>query len=305
MIGAGFSGVLTAVRLLLAADGPRVLLIERGARFGRGAAYSTTSPHHLLNVRATNMSAFVEEPAHFLDWLAAAGVADPDKAFVTRDRYGQYLQSILRRATADARSAGRLTLEHDEVCALVREGEGWRLQLALGRALRADAVVLALGNLPPPAPIGIDAELAASGRYIADPWAWNPAATPVEAKILLLGSGLTAVDVALSIEAERPGARITALSRRGLLPRHHGSAAGAATATPAPKGTPLEVLGQVRARIDGDWRATIDGLRPYIQALWRGWSLRERTSFLRHLRPWWDVHRHRLAPDVAARLEGF
>jgi len=305
VIGAGFSGVLTALRLLLLANGPRVLLIERAARFGRGAAYATSSAHHLLNVRATNMSAFVEEPSHFVDWLAAAGVAEPDKAFVTRDRYGQYLQSILRKATADARLAGRLTLEHDEVCALAREGEGWRLQLALGRALWADAVVLALGNLPPPAPIGIDAELAASGRYIADPWAWDPASTPVEAKVLLLGSGLTAVDVSLSIEAERPGARITALSRRGLLPRHHASIAGAPAPTPAPKGTPLEVLTQVRDRAGGDWRATVDGLRPYVQALWRGWSLRERSAFLRHLRPWWDVHRHRLAPDVAVRVEGF
>src|SRR5471030_323853 len=130
VIGAGFSGVLTALRLLLAADGPRVLLIERGARFGRGAAYSTTSAQHLLNVRATNMSAFVEEPSHFLDWLSSVGVAQPDKVFVTRDRYGQYLQSLLRKATADDRAAGRLTLEHDEVRALTRESDHWRLQLA-------------------------------------------------------------------------------------------------------------------------------------------------------------------------------
>src|SRR5450432_4253670 len=193
VIGAGFSGVLTCLRLLLVADGPRVLLIERAARFGRGAAYSTTSPHHLLNVRATNMSAFVEEPSNFVEWLAAAGVPQPDKAFVTRDRYGQYLQSILRKATADGRAAGRLTLEHDEVRALEREGDGWRVRLALGHALRADAVVLALGNLPPPAPVGLDDDLAASGLYVADPWAWDPASTPPDGGILLLGSGLTAV----------------------------------------------------------------------------------------------------------------
>src|ERR1700723_957292 len=73
VIGAGFSGLLTALRLLLDPDGPRVILIERGARFGRGASYSTSSSQHLLNVRATNMSAFVEQPDHFLDWLATAG----------------------------------------------------------------------------------------------------------------------------------------------------------------------------------------------------------------------------------------
>ncbi len=305
VIGAGFSGVLTALRLLLAADGPRVLLIERGARFGRGAAYSTTSPHHLLNVRATNMSAFVEEPAHFLDWLAAAGVAEPGKAFVTRDRYGQYLQSLLRKATADGGAAGRLSLEHDEVRAVAREGERWRLQLGVGRALIADAVVLALGNLPPPAPIDIEDGLIASGRYVADPWAWDPADTPVGGDILLLGSGLTAVDIALSIQGRRPGAPILALSRRGLLPRRHDETAPLAAPARAPKGSPLEVLREVRRRGMGDWRAAIDGLRPYVQALWRGWSQKERMAFLRHLRPWWDVHRHRLAPEVAARVEEF
>lgn len=303
VIGAGFSGVLTALRLLLSADGPRVLLIERGERFGRGAAYSTTNPDHLLNVRATNMSAFVEEPSHFLDWLSTDGIEEPNKAFVTRDRYGRYLQSILRKAAAD-RPAGRLSLEHDEVCDLTREGDHWRLQLALGRVLTADAVVLALGNLPPPAPIAIDPAVIAAGCYAADPWAWDPARTPPHGDILLLGSGLTAVDIAISIEARRPGACILALSRHGLLPRRHSEILRSLPAARAPKGGPLDVLREIRRRGE-DWRTTIDGLRPYVQGLWRGWSIPQKMRFLRHLRPWWDVHRHRLAPAVAARIEAF
>ncbi len=230
VIGAGFSGVLTALRLLLAADGPRVLLIERAAKFGRGAAYATNNPRHLLNVRAANMSAFVEEPSHFLDWLtsegtgpAERGAADvdryghdlaPEKAFVTRDRYGQYLQSLLRKAAAGGgRAAGRLSLEHDEVRALTRNGAQWELHLALGRVVTADAVVLALGNLPPPTPVEVDQRLVDDGLFVADPWAWDPARTPPDGEVLLLGSGLTAVDVTLSIEGERPGTRVTALSR--------------------------------------------------------------------------------------------
>nr|MBA3811592.1 FAD/NAD(P)-binding protein [Caulobacteraceae bacterium] len=304
VIGAGFSGVLTALRLLLAPDGPRVLLIERGARFGRGAAYSTTSPHHLLNVRATNMSAFVEQPSHFLDWLGQSGGAHPDQVFVTRDRYGQYLQSILRKAAGEA-AADRLVLEHDEVRGLERDAEGWRVRLAVGRVLEADAVVLALGNLPPPAPEGVDPALAGSRLYASDPWAWSPADTPARGDILLLGTGLTAVDIALSIDGARPGARVVALSRRGFLPRRHAEVGAPDTPASAPKGSPLEVLQEIRRRGASDWRAAIDGLRPYVQSLWRGWSLAEKTRFLRHLRPWWDVHRHRLAPQVAARIEAF
>ena len=63
------------------------------------------------------------------------------------------------------------------------------------------------------------------------------------------------------------------------------------------------MLLEVRRRSRADWRGAIDGLRPYVQGLWRGWSVKQKMRFLRHLRPWWDVHRHRLAPEVAARVE--
>jgi uncharacterized NAD(P)/FAD-binding protein YdhS len=302
VVGAGFSGLLTALRLLLAPEGPAVTLIEKGPRFGRGAAYSTGNPRHLLNVRATNMSALVEQPSHFIDWLAAAGVAAPDRAFVTRDRYGQYLQSLLREATAETAS-GRLVLEHDAVTGLEREGDRWRLGLAMGRTLTADAVVLAMGNLPPAPPEGADPALLASDRYVADPWAWPGPAAGANGEILLLGTGLTSVDVALSIDERIPSARMFALSRHGLTPRSHGeiSPAGQNLAG-APAGSPMEVLREVRRRAAADWRGAIDGVRPHVQGVWRGWSLAERRRFLRHARPWWNVYRHRLAPEVDARL---
>jgi len=303
VIGAGFSGVLTALRLLVAPEGPTVMLIERGPRFGRGAAYATGSPHHLLNVRATNMSAFVEQPSHFLDWLGEEGHAEDGQVFVTRDRYGRYLQSLLREA-ASGDGARRLALVHDDVVSLKQAGEKWALHLGVGRVLKADAVVLATGNLPPPAPDGLDPGLLASPRYVADPWAWDAAETPAAGDILLLGTGLTAVDIALSIDAARPGATITALSRHGLLPRAHAPAVETAWVEP-PTGSPRQVLARVRAQAREDWRGALDALRPHVQALWRGWSVAERRRFLRHARPWWDVHRHRLAPATAETLAAF
>lgn len=305
VIGAGFSGVLTALRLLLSPDGPDVRLIERGPRFARGAAYSTGSPHHLLNVRATNMSAFVEQPAHFLEWL---GAADADaQVFVTRDQYGQYLQSLLREATSGADSH-RLVLEHDDARSLERRGDRWAISLGVGKVLIADAVVLAIGNLPPRAPDAADSEVIASRRYVARPWAWAGPELAPPGDVLLLGSGLTAVDVALSVAAARPDAKITALSRHGLLPRDHATHIGAAdearrVAVAPPVGSPLATLRQLRRRSNVDWRAAFDDLRPHVQGLWRRWSVAERRQFVRHLKPWWDVHRHRMAPQVAARIE--
>ena len=304
VIGAGFSGLLTALRLLLPGpEGPRVVLIERGPRFGRGAAYSTASPHHLLNVRATNMSALVEQPSHFIDWLGAEGVATPDQVFVTRDRYGQYLQSLLREATSD-NGSGRLVLEHDEVRTLEREGDRWRLGLAMGRTIIADAVVLALGNLAPPPPDGAEPDVLTSEAYVGDPWRWRGPEGPVRGDVLLIGSGLTAVDVALTIHDKQPDARMLALSRHGLQPRSHGEARSM-LARGAPSGSPSEVLSEVRRRTAADWRGGVDSLRPHVQTIWRQWSAAERRSALRHLRPWWNVHRHRLAPEIAERLADY
>jgi len=306
VIGAGFSGVMTALRLLEAPDGPCVRLIERRRQFGLGAAYATTNPDHLLNVRAANMSAYPEHPNHFADWLASQGRPPEAHRFVSRADYGVYLQSLLRRAAESPAAAGRLMLDSDEVTALWRDGEGWRLTLALGQTRRADAVVLALGNLPPHPPAGIAKAANASARYVADPWAWPVEEAPEAGVVVLLGTGLTMVDVVLSVSAHRPDVKFLALSRRGLLPRRHveSGAAPAPPAVAAPAGSARDILAHVRREAAGqDWRVAIDALRPHVQSIWRRWSLTERRQFLRHARPWWDVHRHRLAPKVAARID--
>lgn len=299
VIGAGFSGVLTAVHLLRAPDGPRVILIERGPRFGRGAAYSSANANHLLNVRGANMSAFPDAPGHFLEWLGV-DQTEGERVFVTRDKYGAYLQFLLREAAVA--SAGRLALEHDDAIDVARTSGGWSVGLAMGRRLPVDAVVLAIGNLAPPAPEGVAEDVLASARWVGDPWAWIETSAAAPGDVLLIGSGLTAVDVALSIEERSPDARILALSRHGLAPHAHAPIHTAAARRDAPVGTVREVLRQVRRAARDDWRGAIDSLRPHVQDLWRSWSVAERQRFLRHVRPRWEVSRHRLAPDVAAQL---
>jgi len=300
VIGAGFSGVLTAVHLLRAPDGPRVLLIERGPRFGRGAAYSSANAGHLLNVRGANMSALPDAPGHFLEWLGV-NQAEGERVFVTRDRYGAYLQSLLREAAGAA--AGRLAFEHDDAVDVARTSGGWSVGLAMGRRVKVDAVVLAIGNLAPPAPEGVSEDVMKSDRWVADPWAWIETKAAATGDVLLIGSGLTAVDVALSIGESEPNAQILALSRHGLAPRAHAPIHAVAARREPPSGSVRKVLRQIRNEAREDWRAAIDSLRPHIQELWRSWSVTERQRFLRHARPWWEVSRHRLAPEVAADLD--
>ncbi len=284
---------------LLRHDGPGTTLIERRPPFGKGVAYSSPTATHLLNVRAANMSAFPDAPHDFADWLGGQALGGPG-SFASRRCYGDYLSELLGRTIREDVN-GRLSLVDDGAVSATVSDNAVTLTLASGATVTASALVLATGNLPPHAPAGLD-EAALGDRYVADPWSLDPASVG-EGDILLLGTGLTMVDVALSLDDAGFKGRIIALSRRGLLPRVH------APATPGglrerPPTAILPLLRTVRERSQAvDWRAAIDELRPFTQDLWRAAQPTEQERFLRHLRPWWDVHRHRLAPQVAARID--
>jgi uncharacterized NAD(P)/FAD-binding protein YdhS len=167
------------------------------------------------------------------------------------------------------------------------------------RTIAARSVVLALGNLPPSDPLQLDGE--APLEYVRDPWAHGAAVgLAPEAPVLLIGSGLTALDVAVAIRHEGHSGPIYALSRHGRVPQPHAAATPRPLAS-VPFASPREALRWVREQ--PEWRAAIDSLRPHTGAIWQGWSLAERTAFLRHLRSLWDVHRHRAAPEVLAEVQ--
>lgn len=302
IIGAGFSGTLQAINLLRH-DGPRATLIER-ATPGEGLAYGAAHPGHLLNVRAAGMSAFPDEPDHFVRWLEARGIADAATAFAPRLTYGAYLRALLE-ATA-ARAGDRLTIVPGEVVDLERTGHGVALTLADGAAVAADAAVLAVGNLPPHDPAGLDPAVLAPPRYFGDPWDKRlTAGLGPEDTVLIVGTGLTMVDVALALEASGFSGRIVALSRRGLLPRRHaGGTAEWDRLDERPAAAASALVAEVRGRAAAiGWRQAVDELRPFTQSMWRNAPAEARARFIRHLRPWWDVHRHRLAPAVADRID--
>ncbi|TFI56683.1 FAD-dependent oxidoreductase [Sphingomonas parva] len=302
IIGCGFSGALQAINLLRH-QGPRATLIERRAQAGKGLAFGAAHPTHLLNVRAANMSAFPDDPGHFARWLTARGVADAAESFVPRLTYGDYLSEQLD--AAQRRSNGRLTIVHGDVEDVVHDGDV-RIRMADGGDMRADVAVLAVGNLPPHHPPGLDGASLAAHGYFGDPW--DEAAyrdLRDDETILIIGTGLTMVDVALRLDLEGFRGRILAVSRRGLSPKVH-----APTRLPdvplgeRPQGEISSLVRQIRRRADAiGWRAAVDELRPMTQDMWRAASDAQRDRFLRHARPWWDVHRHRIAPDVAARLQ--
>ncbi len=144
-----------------------------------------------------------------------------------------------------------------------------------------------------------------AGSYAADPWSADIAAgLAADDVVLVLGTGLTMVDIALLLDAAGFRGRIVALSRRGLLPHPHADGVPKTVRPERPEPTAVGLLRAMRKRSgEIEWRAAVDELRPYTQSIWRAMALPEQRRFLRHLRAWWDVHRHRLAPSVWRRIE--
>jgi uncharacterized NAD(P)/FAD-binding protein YdhS len=311
IVGAGFSGVMTALSVLeVPRTRARVLLFEQASQFGLGAAFGPSASDHTLNVRAMNMSVDPARPDDFADWLGRRHDRPTEHfAFASRAEYGAYIQQHLRRVAQTRAGADRLDLVADQVVAVRPAGDGFELDLALGRTLQADVVVLAVGNAPPSQGVLPDPAFASQPHYVGDPWA--PGALDRVAPddpILLLGSGLTMVDVIASLDAKGHRGSLLALSRRGLLPQRHAPVTPAKASWRRESDEPLSA-GVRRFRRQAaevaDWRILFDAVRANTQDHWKGLSLVERRRFLRHLRPWWDIHRHRLSPAMAARLDGW
>lgn len=307
VVGGGASGTLLAAHYRRVAPAGRLALVESTGPPSGGLAFSTPVDGHLLNVPAGKMSGLADEPGHFLDWLRARRPDVGAGAFVPRRCYGAYLASILEECGRNT------TVVHDQVTDLARRDRGWDVRLESGATLASESVVLACGNRRPAPPSGWGA-----GRRrppLHDPWDVDLASgLAPESAVLLLGTGLTMVDAVVSLRAAGHRGQLIALSRRGRLPRPHRESPAPPRAL-APAGwevaSPLRTLRWMRREIDraaldgGDWRSVVDGLRPHTAGIWRHWTPAGRASFLRHARSLWDVHRHRAAPAVQARLEGW
>lgn len=298
IVGGGFTGTLLAINLVRL--GNHVVLVERDeAALAKGLAFGTRRSEHLLNVRASNMSAFPDDPKHFLRWM---GFSTEDQAnrFVPRLAYGQYLHALLVKALAAA--GRRFTIRAGQAVDLAETDAGVTVTLHDGSTVRGRAAVLALGNFPPRLP----AVLAGLPRTLAVGDPWQPGSfsdLPFDAPVLLVGTGLTAVDVILSLTRQGHQGPILALSRRGLQPRPHLPLGPDLPQVPLPaaRGAALVRAVRQRATAVGWWQA-VDELRPHTRALWQAHSPDAQARFLRHLRPYWDVHRHRLAPEIAQQL---
>lgn len=294
-----------ATQLLAKSSQTTVRIFERSGNIGEGIAYSTLNPNHLLNVRASNMSAFQDAPDHFLNWLqtnpeaSRIGTWQP-QSFAPRSLYRLYLNDLLKPYLESDNP--RAVIEKAEVVSVQYEGMRPLITSSTGQNFIVDAVIVATGN---------EAAISTSGNFVTEYWSSNGYFDiPSENTVAILGTGLSMVDSVISLLDKGHTGKIHAISRRGLLPAMH-EPSDPLVIEPdqllVTDGLPA-LLHIVRKLITEQqnagksWRSVIDGLRPYTKAIWGHLPLRQRQSFLRHMRPWWDVHRHRMAPAIADRI---
>lgn len=318
IVGGGFSGVAVAAQLLRRTPtGPtRLILVERNEEVGRGVAYADRQFPYLLNVPASRMSACPSVPNQFLEFARRRIPKATGEDFLPRSLYGEYLQEMLLAAQLSAPRHVRFEVLHGEVVNIRRIERHIPLQLELanGNHLTADDVVLALGN-PAPVSIGAASEVLDHPAYVADPWSRNMQFHRPQ-RVLLIGTGLTAVDV-INRASHDPlfTPTLHAISRHGLVPprqtafrpdafKGDGNALLLAASRSLRELThAVRLLAAEAERCGGDWREAITFVRTTAPTIWQRMPERDRMRFIRHLRAHWDVHRHRLPPQMLQRMD--
>jgi uncharacterized NAD(P)/FAD-binding protein YdhS len=315
IVGAGFSGTVLAANLLRRppAAATDIVLIERGPAMGRGVAYAVRDFPYLLNVPAARLSADSRDPMQFLRFARRRAPDTDGEDFLPRARYGDYLQEVLSEAERDAPPHTRLVRIFGEARRLTRPGKDrpFAVEIADRAPITADRVILAVGT-PPPALPAWAAGVREHAAYRHDPWELPKTLTAAHS-VLIVGNGLTMADTALALtEDARRAPELHTISRRGLVPMPQTAFRPAAV-----RGDGEELL----ARADslgrmamirklalevedrgGDWREVVTFIRHLAPALWRRMPESERRRFVRHLQAHWDTHRHRLPPQMGARI---
>jgi uncharacterized NAD(P)/FAD-binding protein YdhS len=315
IIGGGFSGAAVAWHLLrLRPELSHIVIVEPRAEIGRGLAYGAADPSHRINVPAARMSLIPDEPNHFDDWLIASGHLDADPAahladgrnFPARAVFGAYVNAEIAKLGERIRHVAAFA---EDVTATP---EGYTIRCSNGETVHAGIVVLAVCHVPPSAPTLLEAALGGDPRFIANPWAPGVLdAIARDARVLIVGSGLTMADIVASLDRNGHRGEIVAVSRRGLRSRGHPAVPSEPYGDFAtePARTVRALVRRVRATVreaarkGKSWHGVLDQVRWQGPTIWGALPLRERRRLLRHLRPFWDVHRFRIAPQIEEALD--
>src|SRR3569832_1641121 len=314
IVGAGFSGTVVAANLLKSQhwSATQIVLVERAAKVARGTAYAERGYPFLLNVPASRLSADPNSPLDFLNFAQNHIPDATAEDFLPRELYGKYLEATLLDAEVAAATHVEFQRVKGDVCGIEpAEQAGYRVELADGRHIAADDVVLALGN---PGPADLPGTDSLGNQYTSNPWAGPLTFAPGET-VLLVGTGLTMADIAMAATGDtKEQIVVHAMSRHGLIPpsqtqfSQNTCKSDSTSVLRAASFSALTLLRSVRELVDDtkhqkkNKHETNTIIRNIAPLLWQRLPAREKRRLLRHIRPYWDIHRHRLPSQTLARM---
>ncbi|WAT17006.1 FAD/NAD(P)-binding protein [Aurantiacibacter sp. MUD11] len=337
IVGGGFSGASAAVQLVRKiADPLAVTIVEPSPVIGPGLAYSTDDPSFRLNAISGVHSIDVADPGHFTRWCEDQGLmgSDPEarlpngEAFIRRRDFRRYLAETVQSHALQP-NGSTITHVRSRADDLHLMDEGVEVSLDNGNSIVSDAVILAVGNAPLRRPDWTKGGTEGHPGLIPDPLRRGLDTIKPDARVLVVGAGLTALDIIASLLARGHSGPIKAISRRGLRPQPQAPRIFAPQADPPePPVVPLDLLeGELpdyaaaesltalrllrdmrrhaaETKADGlGWQAGFDAVSLPLSRIWPRLPVEEKRRVLRHLRPFYDAHRFRTPPmtDLAVQ----
>lgn len=225
IIGMGCSGtlVLRALTARLHQDeAVEILMFEQSGEFGPGIPYGHQHGDDcfILNMQSSLLGANLSNEREFFEWLERKSINLTDEAslYVQRTLMGEYLKDVFKESLARLDGLNiRYRLIKDEVRELKKEADAYEIGVR-DFSYRADHIVLAVGHQKKTTPFP------GNERYIANPYHALEAIKniPRDARIGILGTKLTAVDMALLLH-KHGFENIAMFSKSGSLPLVRGS----------------------------------------------------------------------------------
>ncbi len=309
VIGGGISGTLTLINILkIANNATDIFWFDAEGLFFKGFAYATNQKCHLLNVRAANMSAFADEPAHFTNWLKNSGKHYTENDFVPRFLYAQYVQHIFNYLRH-----GNTKINIVLITGYVTEIKTTDnlFVVKCGANYTVNKIVLATGNFLPSHPRSHSEDFTSNKNYFRYSFRQEALKAALSKNVItILGAGLTMIDMVLSLQTHNFKGHINIISPHGYLPQAHDEISSKLTIDflDAEKSYSLQELyklinQKLKSALKNNLpvHPVIDGLRPHLQLLWMNFSIGDKKMFLRHLRHKWGVARHR-APKQSMEI---
>lgn len=304
IVGGGASGALAAWHCWTELQkNVQILIFEPAEKLGRGNAYAHEYDDYILNVPANNMGLDPHASDDFEKWILQyhpTVAKSRDWPFVPRHYFAAYLDHHLAQIPATH-------LQHirDKATKISTLGRHYQIHTGHHHAHLCDYLIIATGyRTEPVIPYRPQLSDLQHKIFTSENYHKNDFSQAC-GRVLIVGSGLTAIDIWRKLK-KNENLKFTFFSRRGFFPLEQDLSPPQIRFPTLYGMTPLQILQVIRSIQSAhkiSWVTIANQIRPQIQKIWTCWTETEKRQFLKYLRPYWDVIRHRMPSSVFANLQ--